>query len=291
MRASPGHPISDGGACALLAGLVTTRRALRAGVIALTAVSVVVAASSTPLAQPPQRPADAALPPGDSTRVIETFDYPERIGKFPDTWEGRSGWRQSIAEPHEIYYYIDRDNGNYFLRGETKGKAVNFGTEVDINLRLYNRLRWRWRAHLLPEGGNENVEDLNDSGAAVRLVFHGGFIPKTLKYVWSATLPVGTETESPTNGRTKVIVLRSGSEHLAEWLWEDVDAYQDYKRMFGGEPRKVQALAVITDSDNTDSPVSADYDDFMFYISPPDTTQADSTASDTTKTTDLETTP
>jgi hypothetical protein len=53
-----------------------------------------------------------------------------------------------------------------------------------------------------------------------------------------------------------------------------VDAYADYKRLFGGEPRTVKAVAVITDSDNTGSRVMADYDDFAFVKAPPDTTGA-----------------
>ena len=51
-----------------------------------------------------------------------------------------------------------------------------------------------------------------------------------------------------------------------------MNAYEDYRRLFGGEPRLVEAIAVITDSDNTLSPVKADYDDFLFLIAAPDST-------------------
>ena len=207
----------------------------------------------------------------DSTLVIETFDYPGRIGRYPETWEGRSGWLQTTTRRADLYYFIESEEENLFLRAETTGSAVNFGIGVDVNIRVYNRLRWRWRVFELPENANETVKDLNDSAASVRLVFHGRHpVPKTLKYVWSTTVPKGVETESPSNSRTKVVVLRSGEEHLGAWVWEDVDVYADYKRLFGGEPRKVQAFAVITDSDNTNTPVKADYDDISFWISPPD---------------------
>ena len=142
-----------------------------------------------------------------------------------------------------------------------------------MNLRRYNRLRWRWRVTALPEGGNETDKDKNDSAAAVRLVFIGGIIPKMLTYVWSATLPVGAETESPNTDKVQVVVLESGPSKLGEWVWEEVDAYADYKRLYGGEPRPVQYVAVITDSDNTGTFVQADYDDFTFLQVPPDTLQ------------------
>ena len=214
-------------------------------------------------------PLDLYTPARDSLFVLERFTHPDQLGQFPEHWEGRTGWRQKrTKEAEDLYYTIQVEDGDYFLRAETQGRSTNAGCEANVNLRLYNKLRWRWRVHKLPEGGNEEDEDKNDSGAAVRLVFRGGMLPKTLKYVWSSTLPVGAETVSPSSDKTKVIVLRSGLDSAGEWVWEEVDAYDDYRRLFGGEPRLVQALAVITDSDNTKSPVSADYDDFVFLIGP-----------------------
>ena len=48
--------------------------------------------------------------------------------------------------------------------------------------------------------------------------------------------------------------------------WEEVNAYEDYTRLFGHEPPIVRAFAILTDSDNVKTPVKADYDDFMFLI-------------------------
>jgi hypothetical protein len=225
-------------------------------------------------------------PSRDSIFVLERFDsYIKDVGKFPKNWEGRTGWRQSKTEKSEdLYYSIQIEDEDCFLRAETIGKATNVGRDARVNLRVYNLLRWRWRVHTLPEGANEQEENKNDSGAAVRLVFKGGWpVPKTLKYVWSTTLPKGTETASPSSDRTQVVVLQSGIDHLGEWVWQEVNAYEDYRRLFGGEPRLVEALAVITDSDNTLSPVKADYDDFQFLIASPDTTASSETEEEETE--------
>lgn len=228
--------------------------------------------STVPAAEPPE---GFYTPSRDSIFLVDRFNDPDRVGQPPEHWEGRTGWRQTKTEDEEdLYYRIHREGDDLFLRAETVGRATNFGREANVNLRIFNKVRWRWRVHQLPEDGNEMDEDKNDSAAAVRLVFHGGWIPKTLKYVWSTTLPVGTETESPASDRTKVIVVESGTDNQGKWVWEEVNAYEDYKRLFGGEPRLVKAFAVITDSDNTNTPVKADYDDFMFFIPPSDTSTA-----------------
>ncbi|MDE2999586.1 MAG: DUF3047 domain-containing protein [Gemmatimonadota bacterium] len=221
-------------------------------------------------------PARFHTPSRDSVLILERFEYPGQIGQFPVNWEGRSGWRQKRTRKKEdLYYTIQAENGDHFLRAETVGRATNAGRPAKVNLRVWKKLRWRWRVHSLPAGGNENHKETNDSAAAVRLVFKGRYIPKTLKYVWSATLPAGTETESPLSDNTKVIVLQSGSRNAGKWIWEEVNAYEDYRRLFGSDPRLVGAVAVLTDSDNTKTFVKADYDDISFLMEPPQSSDRD----------------
>ena len=215
-------------------------------------------------------PAHFHTPSGDSILIIERFEYPGQIGRFPRNWEGRAGWfHRKTNKKEDLYYTIQVENGDHFLRAETVGRATNAGLPVEVNLRILKKLRWRWRVHSLPAGANENYKKTNDSAASVRLVFGRGRGIKTLKYVWSSSLPTGTETESPHTGSTKVIVLQSGPGKAGSWIWEEVNAYEDYRRLFGSDPRLVVAVAVLTDSDNTKTLVKADYDDISFLIGPP----------------------
>ncbi len=226
------------------------------------------------ITDPTQPPSHWVTPTGDSTRVLEPFDYPEFLNSYPDKiWEGRSGWRYSKTKKSDVYYRILQEDNNHYLSARTKGGAVNFGREakltrrgreVNANVRLFQKLRWRWRVHQLPEGSDETDDDKNDSAAAVRLIFGTSILSgKSLKYIWSATLPKGTVIES---SRQYTIVLRSGTDDLKKWVWEEVNAYQDYRHLFGGDPRPVDVLALLTDSNNTETVVAADYDDITFII-------------------------
>ena len=195
--------------------------------------------------------------------------YPDKI------WEGRSGWRFSKTKKEDVYYRILQEDNNHYLNAKTKGGAVNFGREAKItyrgreikaSLRSFRKLRWRWRVHNFPEGSDETDDDKNDSAAAVRLVFGTSAPAKKLKYIWSATLPPGTVIKG---WNQYTIVLRSGTDDLGKWVWEEVNAYQDYRRLFGGDPRPVDVLALLTDSNNTETVVEADYDDIIFIIPRP----------------------
>ena len=145
--------------------------------------------------------------------------------------------------------------------------------EFEYEFKAYPYLRWSWRAVALPEGANEERKETGDSGAAVYVVFPGRFRPDNIKYVWSSSLPEGTATESPYNSKTKIVVLRNRSTPLGKWVSEEVNVYEDYKRLIGGEPDEVQAIAIMSDSNNTESKAIAHYDDIRIGKKPIDTTQ------------------
>jgi hypothetical protein len=223
------------------------------------------------ITDPSQPPSHWVTPAGDSTRVLETFDYPQFLNSYPDKI-----WRGHKTKKEDVYYRILREVDNHYLSAKTKGGAVNFGREakvtfrgreINASLRLFRNLRWRWRVHDFPEGSDETDDDKNDSAAGVRLIFGTSILSgKSLKYIWSATLPKGTVISS---SRQHMIVLRSGTDDLGKWVWEEVNAYQDYRRLFGGDPRPVDLLGLLTDSNNTETVVAADYDDIIFIIPRP----------------------
>lgn len=245
--------------------------------------SISASGATSPARDPGAPPAHWYFPSGDSTFALETFDYPDHIGSFPeDIWEGRSGWRYAKTQKRNVYYKIAKENDNYYLTAQTEGEAVNFGREAKINLRLYQKLRWRWRVHNLPEGGDETDSEKNDVAASVRIIIGTNPLSaRAIKYTWSTTLEPRTKTADGQitlgteidDSRLKVIVLQSGPEKLGKWMWEEVDVYEDYRRLFGGDPRPMDVLSLLTDSDNTKTFVKADYDDLIFIIPRPDTVE------------------
>ena len=87
--------------------------------------------------------------------------------------------------------------------------------------------------------------------------------PKAVKYVWSEKVPLGTRLNS-NMGLTQVRVLRSGApEKKGEWVEERVNVRDDYKKYFDvTETPKPAGIAVLTDSDDTNSRAQGDYANF-----------------------------
>ena len=208
---------------------------------------------------PPQR--------GDGQRksiTIEDFDD-SAPGGFPLTWKA---WRGDDDLARSLYT-IREERDNRYLHADDDGTSIIILKQVsEWDANEYPVLSWRWRATVLPEDGDERIRTKNDSSVAVYVVLDRNFIgvPKTLKYVWSTTAPVGTHYRREGIGRPHVIVLESGEEKLGQWVEESVDVHADYVRIFGKKPpRKAVGIGILTDGNATGTDSKGDYDDFVVH--------------------------
>ena len=69
---------------------------------------------------------------------------------------------------------------------------MTLGAEVPEALRQHTRrVRWKWRAQVLPKGGDECKEGLGDSAAVVYVSWKRGLKWYSIKYVWSSVSEKG----------------------------------------------------------------------------------------------------
>jgi hypothetical protein len=205
---------------------------------------------------------------------VDCFTASGKAGKL-------EGWA-SADDTFQQLYTIGREGDNYFLQARAKGNGSIIAKEMNYHLKEFPVISWRWRAHKLPSGGDERYKKSGDSVAGVYIIFPSAFKPEDLKnrwgisvpvpdtmkpecikYVWSASLPPGTLTDSPYSRKTKVVVLQNGASPVHQWKMEEVNAYEDYKRLFKKEPGVVRAVGILTDADDTASEAMADYDDIF----------------------------
>lgn len=209
------------------------------------------------------------------TILVDHFES-DTVGEPPNQWEYVSSEKE-VLPPREVLeeggdeqFYVAEENGNQFVRAVTKGEALRFtvqnGHDIDWNLQSHPRLQWRWRAHTLPEGASEKGK--NDTGAAVYVTFGKDWLgrPKSIKYTYSSSLPVGTVVSF---GPLKVIVIDSAQEpRLGEWKTIQRNVVQDYRQVFGGSPPdRPVSITLWSDSDTTGDESKADFDDIKLIPS------------------------
>jgi len=179
------------------------------------------------------------------------------VGAFPSDWKVRKDAAKSV-------YVVREENGRRFLSATSKGIGDQAALEKSWDLDAYPILAWSWRPRVFPTGADERSSSTNDSVLAVYMLVDYSRIrgPKAVKYVWSERVPVGS-TLSSNMGLTQVLVRESGTAKQGQWVDERVDVRADYLRLFDEKDTPTPAgIAVLTDSDDTDSTAAGDYADF-----------------------------
>lgn len=202
--------------------------------------------------------------------ILDNFQQ-DTVGHLPYNWYDRDGKTKtqffSEEQRREFQYAIKQEGNNKFLEYEgTKAQHLNYPliNKKEIDIRKTPILSWKWRVWKIPKNGNEDVSKRNDCAAGIYVVW--GFtslfkIPKSVKYSWSSTLPVGTILSKNFNNQ-KIVVLASGKKNLGIWLTFRRNIYQDYVNLFGDEPpERPIAILILSDGDSTGNPAKADYDD------------------------------
>ena len=179
-----------------------------------------------------------------------------KVGEFPPEWKPRK-------EAGRAVYFVQEEPGLRFLRAVSRGLAIQAAKEREWSLAAYPILAWSWRPIEFPKGSDERKSKTNDSALAVYAVFpHTPWSVKAVKYTWSAVVPVDARLSS-NGGLTQVRVLRTGTDKKDQWVDEQVNVLEDYRRLFGETDLPTPSgIAVLTDSDDTQSSAQGDYANF-----------------------------
>ena len=201
--------------------------------------------------------------------IIDDFES-DAEGEPPGSWTYISKRGEEIGlermMDEDERFFVQKERGNKFLRGYTNGEAQRIsrlteGGGLEWNLRTYPHLRWDWRALQLPEGANERTE--NDTGAALYVTFDTDWLgrPKSIKYTYSSTLPVGSVVSF---GRLQVIVASSGADGIGEWVTVERNVVEDYRRVFDRDPPDTPiSITLWSDADDTGGVAEVDFDNIM----------------------------
>jgi hypothetical protein len=114
---------------------------------------------------------------------------------------------------------------------------------------------------------DETQRSGDDYPARVYVVFSGGLLfwkTRALNYVWSSTQRPGTVWSNAYTGNSIMLAVEGGTEKTGQWQQETRNIREDFKQQFGYDVRYVDAVAIMTDTDDSASEATAYYSDIHF---------------------------
>lgn len=202
----------------------------------------------------------------------------------PANWTG--AWQPFLlpGKPATVYT-AQTDSRGWVLHAASDRSASMYRRHLRIEPSYLGDVSFSWKVAALPTDGD--VREI-DSADAVRVVlaFDGdhsrlsarnrlmfdlmqgltGESPPfaTLMYVWNTKVCPEAMVINKRSDRVRKIVLESGPAHLGKWRHYRRNLRSDFRLAFGEDPGPLIGVAVMTDSDNTQSRAEAWYGEIRF---------------------------
>lgn len=178
-----------------------------------------------------------------------------------------TGWEEKVFDNETAYFFTKMDD-QIVLKSVSNDSASGLFKEVTVDIQKYPYLNWRWRVEdrLLPMDETQKAGD--DYAARLYVMVSGGWFfwnTKALNYVWSSRSKRGDRWPNafaPDNNQ--MIAVRTAEDQVGTWYIEKHNVYEALKSWLGDDVRSIDAIAIMTDTDNSNVKATALYGDIYF---------------------------
>ncbi|MGR9100803.1 MAG: DUF3047 domain-containing protein [Gammaproteobacteria bacterium] len=178
-----------------------------------------------------------------------------------DGWENKS-FRE------ETRYRLSELDGATVLKAQSQSSASGLYKKIRIDLRRTPFLNWRWRIENRLQGLDEKTKSGDDYAARIYVVISGGWAfwrTRAVNYVWAGTSAKGEIWPNAFAGENAMMIaVRSSSDDTGRWYEEKRNILKDLKRVYGEDISSIDAVALMTDTDNSNGRATAYYGDIFF---------------------------
>jgi hypothetical protein len=213
---------------------------------------------------------------------VGKFSSVESGGGLPAEWKPLTF---KNIEKHTFYTLV-KEGDAVVVKAESRASASGLIREIKIDSKEYPIIQWRWKVGNILKKGDVRKKEGDDYPARLYItyeydpkklsfvertkyglvkVLYGQYPPlAAINYIWESLSPKGTMVPNPFTDRVMMFAVESGEEKLNQWVNEERNVYEDYKKAFGEGPPMISGVAIMTDTDNTGESAVAFYGDIVF---------------------------
>lgn len=179
-----------------------------------------------------------------------------------------AGWETKVFKGETTYAFTyDPERNTTVLDARSQAAASGRYRKIKVDLLKTPFLNWSWKVAEAVTSVDENTKAGDDFSTRVYVVVERGIMglsSLSMNYVWASQHPVGSAWPSPFTGHVRLLAVDSGAAHLNSWISHKRNVRQDFKEQFGEDIRSIDAIALMTDTDNSGQSAHAFYGDIWF---------------------------
>lgn len=177
-----------------------------------------------------------------------------------------SEWEEKSFQGWTKYMVVDNGTG-HVVRAVSNATASGLFREMTIDLHRTPFLHWSWRIDNILDNDQEQSKAGDDYVARIYVVFSGGAFfwrTRALNYVWSSHQEVGSVWPNAYTANAVMVAQQSGDALVGRWVTESRNVLADAQRLLGPRYTHIDAIAIMTDTDDTGQQAVAFYGDIYF---------------------------
>lgn len=175
-------------------------------------------------------------------------------------------WEEKVFSGKTAYERVSID-GRSVVRATSRGAASGLFRKQRIDLEKTPILEWTWRVEGTLGDIDERTREGDDYSARIYVIRSDPVLfwrTRAVNYVWASTRTVGESWPNAYTDGARHIAVQSGDEHVGRWVEERRNVRADFRTLFGKEVRYVDAVAIMSDTDNTGAAAVAYYGNITF---------------------------
>lgn len=217
-----------------------------------------------------------------STTAVANCDAHWLLHLSPNQQGLPGDWQPQLFDkiPQHTDYQVVQENDESVLRAASRASASGLIKPLNIDLKQYPILSWRWKISERPTGKDDGLRDDDDHAARLYLMFNTpqqresklklmwrllssdeAELPHAINYIWAHSAPLDIPLANPYDKRVMMIPVNRGDTQMHQWVELERDLLADYRASFQRDPPQLTGIAIMSDTDNTASGAIALYAD------------------------------
>ena len=168
----------------------------------------------------------------------------------------------------ETSYKLTEDNGQQVLLANSVGSASGLGRKIEIDLTKTPFVNWSWKIERRLPPLEERTKLGDDYAARLYVVRSGGMMAwntRAVNYVWSGSQERNASWPNPYSPKNSIMIATRGTgDGTGTWVTEKRNVREDFKKLFDKDITSIDAVAIMTDTDNSGLRARAAYGDIYF---------------------------
>ncbi len=172
-------------------------------------------------------------------------------------------WKPHSFSGETDYRLVEKDGREAIHARCEDGTASGLVLEQGIDIASTPILEWEWRVDATFEGIDETRRAGDDYAARLYAVDErriARWRTRAVNYVWASGKETGADWANAYASQARMVAVRSSADgDGGAWVTERRDLREDFRDYHDRDVETVDALAIMTDCDDTGEPVEAWY--------------------------------